>query len=350
MTLAEMLKARGYRTGGFVARLRARLSKWGINQGFDTYFDDFDLSQVPRRVARRRFNVRATKSLDKALPWIEQVERRAVLCLDPPLRCAFAVPRRRSRSQRATRRIPTTARSLSPTARSRRLIATLAGPRPRTIARSIVVMGDHGESLGDHGESAHGFFVYNSVDATCRSSIRAPFSRIGTAASPIRCDRSTSCRPCSTCSACQRRRSGISGDEPRAADDRGESGARPRRVLRSDVSAASLRLERSARAAIGPLQSDRRAASELYDLDRDPSETTNLFAERQALGDRMIAQLRALESGFTKVVAAMPAADVDPEARERLAALGYVGTFVASASTRAPAAPIRRTRSDSSTS
>ena len=71
---------------------------------------------------------------------------------------------------------------------------------------------------------------------------------------------------------------------------------------------------------------------ELYDVDRDPNETTNLFAERQALGDRMIAQLRTLESGFTKVVAAMPAADVDPEARERLAALGYVGTFVANAS------------------
>jgi len=71
---------------------------------------------------------------------------------------------------------------------------------------------------------------------------------------------------------------------------------------------------------------------ELYDVDRDPNETTNLFAERQALGDRMIAQLRALEGGFNKVVASMPAGDVDPEARERLAALGYVGTFVANAS------------------
>ena len=46
----------------------------------------------------------------------------------------------------------------------------------------------------------------------------------------------------------------------------------------------------------------------------------------------MIAQLRTMENGFTKTAAAMPAADVDPEARERLAALGYVGTFVASAS------------------
>ena len=43
---------------------------------------------------------------------------------------------------------------------------------------------------------------------------------------------------------------------------------------------------------------------ELYDVDRDPNETTNLFSERQALGDRMIAQLRTMESGFTKTTAA----------------------------------------------
>src|SRR5689334_18818107 len=45
VTLAEILKARGYRTGGFVAAY-VLASKWGINQGFDTYFDEFDLSQV----------------------------------------------------------------------------------------------------------------------------------------------------------------------------------------------------------------------------------------------------------------------------------------------------------------
>src|SRR4026208_823276 len=41
---------------------------------------------------------------------------------------------------------------------------------------------------------------------------------------------------------------------------------------------------------------------ELYDVDRDPGEKTNLFAERQALGDRMIVQLRTLEGGFDKTV------------------------------------------------
>jgi tetratricopeptide (TPR) repeat protein len=71
---------------------------------------------------------------------------------------------------------------------------------------------------------------------------------------------------------------------------------------------------------------------ELYDLERDPGETMNLFEERRALGDRMLAELRAREQRFTKTPATLPAGDIDPEARARLAALGYVGSFVASAS------------------
>jgi tetratricopeptide (TPR) repeat protein len=71
---------------------------------------------------------------------------------------------------------------------------------------------------------------------------------------------------------------------------------------------------------------------ELYDLARDPGETTNLFAERRALGDRMIGRLREKLSEFTHAPVSQPAGDVDPEVRARLAALGYVGSFIASAS------------------
>ena len=54
-----------------------------------------------------------------------------------------------------------------------RVVAELkaSGIYDRTI---IVVMGDHGESLGDHGEAAHGFFIYNSVTHV-PFMIRAPY-------------------------------------------------------------------------------------------------------------------------------------------------------------------------------
>src|SRR4029077_18233409 len=38
----------------------------------------------------------------------------------------------------------------------------------------VVVMGDHGESLGEHGESTHGFFVYQAT-MHVPLLIRAPF-------------------------------------------------------------------------------------------------------------------------------------------------------------------------------
>jgi len=44
LTLAAALKARGLATGGFVSAFVLD-HRWGIAQGFDTYFDDFDLKQ-----------------------------------------------------------------------------------------------------------------------------------------------------------------------------------------------------------------------------------------------------------------------------------------------------------------
>ena len=68
---------------------------------------------------------------------------------------------------------------------------------------------------------------------------------------------------------------------------------------------------------------------ELYDLQQDPGESHNIYPERQALGDRMNQELVALEQRMSTTAAAPKAAvEVDPDARARLAALGYVGTFV----------------------
>jgi tetratricopeptide (TPR) repeat protein len=67
-------------------------------------------------------------------------------------------------------------------------------------------------------------------------------------------------------------------------------------------------------------------------LQQDPTESRNIYAERQALGDRMNQELIALESRMSSTASTPKAAvEVDPDARERLAALGYVGTFVTTA-------------------
>ena len=89
-TLAETLKARGYATGGFIAAYVLD-SKWGIAQGFDTYFDDFDLSKY-KVFSMGAIQRPGNEVVDQALPWIDQHrDRHAVLRLGPPLRRARAV-------------------------------------------------------------------------------------------------------------------------------------------------------------------------------------------------------------------------------------------------------------------
>src|SRR6476661_8233462 len=171
VTLAEVLKARGYRTGAFVAAYVLD-SKWGLNQGFDTYFDDFDLSQS-RAVSLSAIQRPANEVLDKALPWIEQSNGTPFFAwihfYDP--HAPYRPPEPFATKYKGH---PYNGEIAFADSQIARLISTLQsrGLYDRTV---IVVMGDHGESLGDHGESAHGFFVYNSVTHVPLV-IRAPFT------------------------------------------------------------------------------------------------------------------------------------------------------------------------------
>ncbi|HEY7500916.1 MAG TPA: sulfatase-like hydrolase/transferase [Vicinamibacterales bacterium] len=326
VTLAEVLKQRGYRTGAFVAAYVLD-SKWGVDQGFDTYFDDFDLS------GRRGFSLGsiqrpANEVIDKALPWIREAKGSPFFAwihlYDP--HAPYAPP-----EPFATRYKdhPYNGEIAFTDAQIGRLVSELRslGIYDRTV---LVVMGDHGESLGDHGESAHGFFIYNSVTRV-PFVIWSPFSLTHQrrVADPVR---AVDVMPTVL-------------DLLGIAPPSGLSGVSLAALMTGAVSELGLGAYSE---AMYPLHhygwSDLRALRsgrykvidaprpELYDIDRDPLESTNLFSDRRPLGDRMIAELRAQEDRFNKTVASLPASDVDPEARQRLAALGYVGSFVASAS------------------
>jgi arylsulfatase A-like enzyme/Tfp pilus assembly protein PilF len=326
VTLAEVLKGRGYRTGAFVGAYVLD-SKWGINQGFDTYFDDFDLSRT-RAVSLSGIQRPGNEVVDKALPWIQAAKGTPFFAWIH-LYDAHSPYRPPEPFLSRYKGHPYNGEIAFADSQVGRVISELQslGLYDRTV---VVVMGDHGESLGDHGEGAHGFFVYNSVTHV-PFVIHAPFSQVQhrRVADPVR---SVDVMPTVL---------DLLG-VPAPRDISGVS-------LVPLMSGATRELGLDAYSeALYPLHhygwSDLRALRagrykvidaprpELYDLDRDPQEATNLFAERTALGDGMLAQLRSLEQRFNKSVAALPAGDVDPEARERLAALGYVGSFVASAS------------------
>ena len=70
VTLAELFKEQGYETSAFVAAYVLD-SKWGLNQGFDTYFDNFDLSQF-KKISLGSVQRSADDVLDEALPWLSE--------------------------------------------------------------------------------------------------------------------------------------------------------------------------------------------------------------------------------------------------------------------------------------
>ena len=326
LTLAEVLKARGYRTGGFVGAYVLD-SKWGLNQGFDTYVDDFDLSKT-RGVSLGAIQRPGNEVVDKALPWIQQSAATPFFAWIH-LYDAHSPYRPPEPFASRYRGHPYNGEIAFADSQVGRIVAQLqsSGLFDRTV---VVVMGDHGESLGDHGESAHGFFIYESVTHVPLV-IRAPFSLTSNrrVSDPVR---SVDVMPTVLDLLGVPQPGAISGVSLVSL----MTGAK-RELGLDTYSEAMYPLHHYGWSDLRALRSGRYKVidsprPELYDLDRDPQEATNIFAERQALGDRMIAQLRTMEGTFAKTTATLPAVDVDPEARERLAALGYVGSFVASAS------------------
>lgn len=324
-TLAETLKAQGFATGAFIAAFVLD-GKWGISQGFDEYFDDFDLAE---RRGRSIGNIQrpGNEVVDKALPWIDGVKDSRFFAwihlydphtpYDPPEPFKTQYKGHPYRGEVAFT-----------DSQVGRVIAFLE--QRNLLDRTVVaVLGDHGESLGDHGEDSHGFFIYESVTHV-PFVLRAPFAKTGARRvdEPVR----------------------LVDLSPTLLDLVGlpampnVSGRSLVPLMTGDV--VELGLEGYAE-AMYPLHhfgwSDLRALRsgryklidaprpELFDLARDPRETTNIFDERRAVGDGMVARLREMEQQFAHAPTSQPAEDVDPDVRARLAALGYVGSFVATA-------------------
>jgi choline-sulfatase len=323
-TLAEVLKSNGYATAGFVSAYVLD-SRWGIAQGFDTYVDEFDLSQT-RAVSLGAIQRPANEVIDKVVPWIREVKDKRffgwVHLYDPhsPYR-----PPEPFATKYADR--PYNGEIAFTDSQLGRLLSELDALNlsQRTV---VMVLGDHGESLGDHGEAGHGFFIYNSATRV-PFVIRAPYdlTKGRRVLDPVR---SVDVLPTALELLGLPAVAGISGASlaPLMAGvaELGLDAYSEAMYPLHHYGWSDLRALRSGRYKV--IDAPR---PELYDIDTDPGELQNLYTDRRALADRMIAQLRTMEEGFTRTQAALPAEDVDPEARERLAALGYIGSFVASA-------------------
>jgi arylsulfatase A-like enzyme/Tfp pilus assembly protein PilF len=323
VTLAERLAAQGYETAATVGAFVLD-SKWGLDQGFRRYVDDFDLTNV-RAMSLASVKRPGNEVVDRALDWMAQVGGQPffgwVHLYDPHAPYDSPEPFRGAYPGH-----PYRGAVAFTDAQIGRVLDFLdtAGLADRTI---VVVTADHGESLGEHGEETHGFFVYESA-LRVPLIVRAP--GLATPRRVAQLVRSVDILPTIL---------DLVGAPPAEAIA-GRSLAPllsgTARDLRLDGYGEALYpLHHFGWSALTTLRADRyklidAPRPELYDLERDPGETINLYDERRPVADAMRRALGAIvDATSARRVAA--SADVDPETRARLAALGYVGSFVATA-------------------
>ena len=158
-TLAERFEAQGYQTAGFVSAYVLH-SRYGIAQGHETYDDHFDYAGIENRpltdVERP-----AGPVVDAVLKWLRQrrVERPFYLWVhlyDPHE--PYAPPGDYGR------RAPTpyAGEVMYADAEVGRLLDALDAQDLRRNT-AIVYLSDHGESLGEHAEPTHGIFLYGAT-------------------------------------------------------------------------------------------------------------------------------------------------------------------------------------------
>ena len=331
-TLATLLHARGLRTGAFVAAFPLD-HQFGLNRGFDVYGD-----RLPRTPTGEIANERpASQVVDDALAWLQSAIRTPqsaiflwVHFFEP--HAPYGDPTsQRPVLERYDEEIATADREIG------RLLHALEPVRRDTL---IVAAGDHGEAFGEHGEYAHSIFVY---DTTLRVPLLmsgpgiAPGTRV---ASPV-----TLADVTPTVSRMVYGTVGLKPDATR--DPKSDAAADLRNVDGIDLSPAfrgrtlpSRELYAESFAPLvefgwAPLRAVRSEhwkaiaapKPELFDLERDPGERTNLAEAQASTLQRLAARANRYSADAPGGGSAGPGAD----AAERLRSLGYAARSADSA-------------------
>jgi arylsulfatase A-like enzyme/uncharacterized protein HemY len=158
-TLAEVFKDNGYATAAFVGAYVLD-SKWGLNQGFDYYFDRFDLSKF-EKISLGSVQRPGNEVIDEALKWLGQNKEKKFFAwvhlydphtpYEPPPPFDTKYPKN-----------PYLGEIAFADSQLGRLWQFLEDSN--LIDKSFLVFAaDHGESLGQHQEATHGFFVYQET-------------------------------------------------------------------------------------------------------------------------------------------------------------------------------------------
>jgi arylsulfatase A-like enzyme/predicted Zn-dependent protease len=320
-TMAELFKDKGYETGAFIAAYVLD-SKWGLNQGFDTYYDKFDMSKF-KRISLGTVQRPANEVLDQALPWLDARKDKKFFAwlhlYDPHTPYDPPPPYDKLYANR-----PYLGEIAFADSQLGRLWSWL-GSNGLLEKTFIVFAGDHGESLGEHGEQSHGFFIYQGA-IHVPLIVVTPFPKLqGVVSGQVATLADILPTVCEM--------AGL----PRPAEVQGKSllPAFYGRKLRETPLAYSETFYPRFHYGWSDLKAvqDGRyklilaPVPELYDVVADPSEEKNLVYLEKKVYQRMNAEAEAYIARSSQNAYEMDTTKIDEETREKLAALGYVGSF-----------------------
>jgi len=318
-TLAAVLKEHGYATAAVVGSAVLD-SRFGLNRGFDFYYDHFDFNRLQEsnlEEMERPGNMVADVTLD----WLARnYNKKFFLWMhlyDPHYPYHPPAPYAAEYKDR-----PYDGEIAFADAQVGRVIRFLKskGLYNNTL---IVLSGDHGESLGEHGEKTHGFFIYNAT-------LHVPFMIHLPGASLPRVVPELVSLADLMPTVLQTLKMGTPSQvqgrsllpliKAKPKDEEARSLYAETFLPRLHFNWSELRGVESAKYHF--IDAPR---PELYDLTKDPGETQNLYSDKKAVGEEMRARLAGLIRQYSAGQELAEKTGLDPALMERLKSLGYAG-------------------------
>jgi choline-sulfatase len=321
--VSEALRRNGYRTAAFVGSFILD-SRFGLDRGFDYYYDDFDLPQrggtdlshVERPAGEVIGKARAWLASGKGpfFAWIHLFDPHDPYSPPEPYKSRFASSPYDGEISYVDHEIGVLLSAL----REQGLLG-------RT---DVILTSDHGEGLGDHGEFTHGLFLY---DSTIHVPLIVRLADRRTSGRRIEeVVRSIDIAPTILQLAGIQRPATMQGESLAsllwsAVNGRGNQ-------LRGDRFAYSETLYPMVQFGWSPLEAiqDFRYKfvnaphPELYDKVADPGEKQNLFSQQSALASGLRGTLQTQVAKYSAPTPPAGTPAPDPETTQLLRSLGYV--------------------------
>jgi len=314
-TLTEDLKSRGYATSAFIGAFVLD-QRFGLNRGFDVY--DFEVGASGYRPRMSDFNERpANEVTDATISWLKKHRSEKpdqpfftwVHYFDAHL--PYTSP---LQNQAIFKNRGYDAEITFVDGQLGRLIKWLdeSGTRDNTI---IILVADHGESLGEHQEQTHGMFIYNStmkvpMIINCPAKIKEHLAITDRVAGLVDLRDTIS---------------DMLGFQPSATTD-GQSLLQPGNAHRRIYMETESPFNMAGFSPLYGLHSSNEKyilapESEYYDLDADPDELQNLYSTRLSEMAPLVSLLKSIMGNTT---ATATDRHITSEEAERLRSLGYV--------------------------